>query len=415
MLAYWRDVSGNFTTIPQYFKKHGYLTAGMGKVFHPGAPSGGDDPVSWTERYFHAQTAHWSTERLVAWHMADVNKTKQYPLPDMQIAQHAIQTLKKVATKALSGEKQFFVAVGFQKPHLPFLVPANFFNYYPEEDVALPDNQYAPVHMPQVAWTQFDELRDYNDIALNYGFGDINTTLPQQVVRNLRRAYYAAVTYIDSLVGKVLQELEDLGLTNSTIVSFWGDHGWQLGEHGEWCKHSNFEIATHAPMMLHIPGLTNKGIVTERLTEFVDLFPTLAEAAGLSEVPLCPQNSSNVHLCSEGVSFMPLITNPTRQWKKAVFSQYPRMAMDGTTVMGYSMRTNQYRYTEWVRFDNFHFKPHWNQNFGRGYELYDHDHDPDENWNQAYEKDYKEIKKQLSDMLHKGWRDFLPPNYMYCS
>lgn len=409
MLAYWRKVGGDFTTIPQYFKQHGYRTTGMGKIFHPGPPSGGDDPISWTDPYFHAsQSSHWAGKGSVTWHMADVNDTKKYPLTDMTLASHAVETLRNISQQALSGDQPFFMAVGFHRPHLPFLIPANFFEYYPEDEVAFPDNQYAPVNMPQIAWADFDELRDYGDIALKYGFGAINTTLPQNVVRGLRRAYYAAVSYTDSLVGQVLDELERLGLDDSTIVSFWGDHGWQLGEHGEWCKQSNFEIATHAPMMVRVPGLTDKGIVAEQLTEFVDLFPTLAEAAGLPSVPLCPENSSKIETCVEGVSLMPLMKDPTRKWKDAVFSQFPRMAVDGTTVMGYTMRTDRYRYTEWVRFDNFNFVPHWYQNFGRGTELYDHEKDPEENWNHGHEKEYEDLRKELSDMLHKGWRSFVP-------
>ena len=212
------------------------------------------------------------------------------------------------------------------------------------------------------------------------------------------------MSYTDSLIGAVLQQLSDLGLADSTIVSFLGDHGWQLGEHGEWCKHTNFDIAVHTPMMIHIPKLTEKGISTRRLTEFVDLFPTLVEAAGLPSLPLCPEDSHHITHCVEGTSLMPLIKNPSGPWKDRVFSQYPRAA---GIVMGYSMRTDKYRYTEWVAFSGPpKYQPNWD--IVCGVELYDHEADPEENHNQAHNPTLIEVVKELSDQLHAGWRHALP-------
>ena len=275
--TYWRESAGNFTTIPQYFKNNGYVSIGMGKIFHPGIASGHDDPISWSEPYFHAK-AYWETLEY-SWRAIPDNLLKTKPLVDAQTAEHAVQTLRRVAPAARSDEKPFFVAVGFHRPHLPFDFPESFLQHYPESSIRIPDNEYAPVDMPYVAWYPYEELREYADIAKLNLSGAINTTIPDQVVKNLRRGYYSAVSWTDSLVGQVIGELDSLGLANSTIISFWGDHGWQLGEHGEWSKHTNFEIATHAPMMLHIPGLTDNGTATEELVEFVDLFPTLVEAA----------------------------------------------------------------------------------------------------------------------------------------
>ncbi len=172
--------------------------------------------------------------------------------------------------------------------------------------IHLPNNPHAPKHMPPVAWANYGELRSrYHDIMVLNATGDINSTLPSNVVLDLRRAYYSTISYVDSLVGLVVSELSNLGLENNTVVSFIGDHGWQLGEHGEWCKHTNFELATHAPMMIRVPGKTDNGIVTEKLVEFVDLFPTLVEAADFSPIPLCPEDSTNIELCREGMSLMP--------------------------------------------------------------------------------------------------------------
>jgi len=146
----------------------------------------------------------------------------------------------------------------------------------------------------QIAWSNFDELRKYSDIGTQYGYGSINTTLPDPLVKTLRRAYFASISYVDSLVGQVLDELSALNLASNTIVLFVGDHGWQLGEHGEWCKHTNFELATRAPMMLRIPGMTDGGVQSNALVEFVDIFPTLVEAAGLVAPMICPEDSSKV-------------------------------------------------------------------------------------------------------------------------
>ena len=158
-------------------------------------------------------------------------------------------------------------------------------------------------------------------------------------------------------------------------------------------------------MMIHIPGVTDKGIATEQITEFVDLFPTLAEAAGLPPVPRCPWHSQNVTLCTEGTSLMPLVRHPNRtDWKNKAFSQYPRKAhRDPTAAMGYTMRTQHFRYTEWVRFRKApKYEPRWDAVVG--VELYDHGVDPEENENVYKRPEYKDTVKELSRMLHKGWR-----------
>ncbi|XP_062513926.1 iduronate 2-sulfatase-like [Corticium candelabrum] len=400
LVHYFRKVGGNFTTIPQYFKQNGYLSIGMGKIFHPGSASDNDDPISWSEPYFHANDSFWGKFGHMHSHMAVNNSLqKSQPLPDQQIADHAVEVLKRVAPAAKSGKQPFFVAVGFHRPHLPFIYPDEFQQYYPESEIRLPDNEYAPINMPPIAWSNYGELLKYGDISKLHASGAINSSLPPDVVKSLRRDYYGALSFTDSLIGKVMEELENLGLAENTIISFWGDHGWQLGEHGEWCKHTNFEDATHAPMMVHIPGKTDQGIVTEALTEFVDLFPTLVDAANLPPLQLCPQNSEKTMLCREGASLMPLIENPnSTNWKTRAFSQYPRQK----DHMGYTMRTDRYRYTEWVKFDYNEYKPDWNQL--NATELYDHQTDPEENHNVASEKDMMSVVKMLSEQLHAGWR-----------
>ena len=164
-------------------------------------------------------------------------------------------------------------------------------------------------------------------------------------------------------------------------------------------------------MMIKVPGLTDNGIVTEHLTEYVDLFPTLVEAAGLGTLPTCPEDSKNVAICTEGTSLMPLMKFPTGQWKDAAFSQYPRH-QNKTSIMGYTMRTDQYRYTEWVEFSGPpDYKPNWSKHFGT--ELYDHGKPgAEENKNIAADPQYEKLVKQLSDKLHAGWRKALPPTWL---
>lgn len=401
LIHYFRKVGGNFTTLPEYFKLNGYVSVGMGKIFHPGPASGFDDPISWSLPYFHAKSYGWETHKN-SWVAVPDNETIDKPLVDAQIADHAIETLKTLAPGAKSGDKPFFLAVGFHKPHLPFVFPESMLQFYPADEIHLPPDPHCPKDMPDVAWYTPKGMIRYQDIgSLNFT-GKINEQLPEWKVRELRRAYYSAISWTDSLVGRVIQELDNLGLAKDTIISFWGDHGWQLGEHAEWCKQTNFELATHAPMMIHVPGITEKGIVTEQLTEFVDLFPTLVEAAGLDQLPLCPENSSAIALCREGESLFPLIRNSSTPWKKAAFSQYPRYH-NGANVMGYTMRTEQYRYTEWVEFSGQpNYKPDWDKQYG--IELYDHKVDPYEDVNKANDPTYTIIRQTLSKQLRAGWR-----------
>jgi arylsulfatase A-like enzyme len=208
------------------------------------------------------------------------------------------------------------------------------------------------------------------------------------LARQLKHGYYASVSYTDAQVGKVLDELDRLGLRDNTIVILWGDHGWKLGEHDAWCKHTNTENDTNAPLILSVPGMKNAGGKSDALVEFVDIYPTLSELAGL---PLPG------HL--EGTSFTPLLDQPARAWKTAAFSQYPRNG-DGTRLMGYSMRTDRYRLTVWVE-RNDHSKVH-------ATELYDHQTDPQENANIAGVPANAALVAGLLEQWKTGWKGAVP-------
>ena len=227
--TYFRKSGGNFTTLPQYFKQNGYLSIGMGKIFHPGKlASDNDDPISWSEPYYHPTDAYNPKEN--SWMAVSKEKLAIKGLIDQDLAKHAKMVLDRVAPKAKTGEQPVFIAVGFHKPHLPFVFPEEFLSYYPKKDIRLPPNPYAPWDMPKVAWYTFPGIRAYKDIKKLNSSGLINQTFPDDVVKDLRRAYYSALSFTDSLIGEVLAKLDEVGMTNNTIVSFWGDHGWQLGQ-----------------------------------------------------------------------------------------------------------------------------------------------------------------------------------------
>lgn len=244
--------------------------------------------------------------------------------------------------------RPFFLGLGFHKPHLPFNAPKRYWDMYQGIDVPLAENPFAPEGTNEFSLTNFGELRGYFGIPKE-------GRIPDDLARELIHGYAACVTYMDAQFGKVMAELERLGLRENTVIILWGDHGWKLGEHDSWCKHTNFEIDARAPMVASTPDTAGTAKRTRSLVEFVDMYPSLCELCGLPVPEHC-----------EGTSFAPLIPDPDQPWKDAAFSQYPRQK--GTVkVMGYTMRTDRYRYTEW-------------QDRGTGdvlaRELYDHNQDP---------------------------------------
>ena len=239
-------------------------------------------------------------------------------------------------------------------------------------------NPDPPQGAPKFATYNWNDLRHY------YGIPDVGPVSPQQA-RELKHAYYACVSFTDAQVGKVLAEIDG----ENTIVVLWGDHGWQLGEHGMWDKHSNYETSTRVPLIVRVPG--QQPGKTKALVETVDLYPTLAELSGL-DLPK--------HL--EGSSFAALIEDPQQPWKSAAFSQYRRVIPGYGEVargMGYAMRTDRYRFVEW-RVPGTDF---------RAYELYDHRSDPGENTNLAGRSDHADLVETLKQQLHAGWKAALPP------
>jgi len=423
LFSYWRTVGGNYTSIPQFFKEQGYRTAGMGKVFHDGEEATpGDDPLSWTEPYHRAQDDYntdypwpWvNTDKSQSWRAVTREEVAERgPLQDTLEADWAIKTLREFAPEAELGIQPFFLAFGLRRPHLPFYFPEQFLELYPETLEDEPRNPYVG-DIPEVAWSDWGEMRAYNDCTVEAlgipDLGKINVTIGLEKTRELRRAYYAAVSFVDSELGRVISEVKELGLWENTIIVVLGDHGWQLGEHAEWCKHTNFEVAARAPLIIRAPGWTDMGRRSAQLVEFVDIFPTLVEAAGFSALPLCPENPYSVQLCREGASLLPLLQGEPGG-KDAVFFQYPRGGFIDhiPACMGYSIRTPGYRYTEWIKIDKLgglEYRPNWEEScrHGDNRELYDLLVDPEENRNLAAEPDMQLPVEELSARLRAGWR-----------
>ena len=395
--THFRTALPNVVTVGQHFKNHGYFVQGMGKIFHGGF----DDEPTWS--------TPWQTPRAQAYGTPEnlaLNQRQYQPDPDGgqgkkrggkkqptrpgsrgpafegadvpddtfvdgKVADLAVATLRELSRKS----QPFFLAVGFVKPHLPFVAPKKYWNLYDPAKIQLAPNKYRPKDAPEYAIQPGGEMRAYHGIPAG--------SIPDDLARQLKHGYYAAISYMDAQLGKVLDELDRLGLREKTIVVLWGDHGWKLGEHDAWCKHSNAENDTNAPLLLSAPGM-QRGVRTNALVEFVDIYPTLADLAGL------PLPS---HL--EGRSFKPVLAQPDRAWKSAAFSQYPRNA-DGKQLMGYSMRTARYRFTAWQhRHDPSKVE---------AVELYDHQADPQENTNLANRPEHRALVAQLQAQLRAGWR-----------
>ncbi|GAB2777876.1 sulfatase [Rhabdobacter roseus] len=383
--THFREKVPNVVTLPQYFKQQGYFTASFSKVFHL------RDEPSWSEPEWKAPAKPFNGYALPA--NVELNKqngelfknkvknSKKYGPPteradvpdeafvDGATAQKAIETLRRVK------DQPFFLAVGFYRPHLPFIAPQKYWDLYDPAKIQVPES-FLPAEVPR-------ETRD----MINLGFGELRTyhnmpdtgKVTKEQAKELIHGYYASVSYVDAQVGKVLEELKRLGLEKNTVVVLWGDHGWKLGDYGAWSKRSTMEVDARVPLIMRMPGMKAKGKQSHSLVELVDLYPSLCEAAGL---PL------PTHV--QGKSFTKMLNNPSLKTKAAAITQHdwPKH------LMAYSMRTDRYRYTRW-------------QQRKAPYEvvqveLYDHQHDPGEKRNVAASANYAEVLKKVELQYQKG-------------
>jgi arylsulfatase A-like enzyme len=288
-------------------------------------------------------------------------------LLDGQIAEKAISVMNEVK------DKPFFLAVGFHKPHMPWVAPKKYYDMYQDSDIHLAEFQKLPEGAPAFASNEAGEFRSYKGIPKE-------GPIPDDKQREAIHSYFACISYTDAQVGKVLGELDRLGLRKNTVVILWGDHGYQLGEHGTWNKRTNWEVCARVPLMLRVPG-QQAGEKTNALVELVDMYPTLAELCHLDP----PAGL-------EGKSFVPLIRNPNAEWKAAAFTTYHKPLPDMGVGFGRAMRTDRYRFIEWSGPKSKKVV----------YELYDEDADPLEKTNIADRPENAEFVAKLAAQLHAG-------------
>jgi len=371
-------------TIAEYFEAKSYDVRTFGKIHHGEVPD-------------HIKAPHFKVKDLKYYASPEnialagpKGRSKQTPpyecadVPDEAYQDGVIAREAVKAIKDLSGkEKPFFIAVGFKKPHLPFCAPKKYWDMYSENDIKLPINNQLPKVAPSYA-VYGGELNSYKTPQ------KIDGVFSDDYQRKLKHAYAACVSYVDAQVGKLMAQLEKSGQLDNTIVVFISDHGWHLGEQGTWGKHTNFENATKAPLIISIPGKAN-GTRINQLVEYVDIYPTLVELAGFKPADYL-----------EGTSFLPLLDKPKSVWKNAVFSQFPR----SNSFEGYAIRTEDFRYVEWRN---------WSDNVLKSAELYDHRKDPLETNNVVNDSKYKSIVESLSKQLKAGWKVALPPGVVNVS
>ncbi|GAA4469704.1 sulfatase [Nibrella saemangeumensis] len=391
-----RKAVPDVVTLPQLFKNAGYHTLGMGKIFHHPNPASFSQPEWYfSKALFSPQKAEEIKDLVdslkasgVDW--SDWKNRRRGPafeapevpdslLMDGELAVRAMEQLRQLKKGAEAGTP-FFLALGFLKPHLPFVAPRRYWELYDPARIPPAPNPYLPVGAPAYAQHSSGELRTYDNISKG-------KAIDAELSRELKHGYLAAVSFVDAQVGLVLDKLQRLGLDKTTIVVLWGDHGFQLGEHNMWCKHNNYEISTRAPLIVSVPGMRHAGQATNGLVEFVDVYPTLADYAGL---PVAND--------LEGISLRPLIEQPRRAWKKAAFSLYPWKIPGVGDGFGYTLRTDRYRLVEWTVPEKGFYE----------YELYDHQTDTQENKNLAALPAYRPVMERLKKQLHQGWKKALP-------
>ncbi len=357
-------------SLPMHFKNNGYTTISNGKVYHHRA----DDKDAWSEIWYPKgrNKSGWrdyqseeniqlsmGSKRGLPYENIDVHDTTYF---DGRIAKKSIEDLKSLKEKG----EPFFLAVGFLKPHLPFNAPTKYWDLYDPKNISLPENYLRPESTPKEAFHNSGELRHYATVPEK---GDVT----EEMAIKLIHGYYACVSYTDAQIGKLLAALEELDLDENTIVILWGDHGWNLGDHKMWCKHCNFESSLHVPMIIKAPG-KNKGIQTDAITEYVDIYPSLCDLSGIP-VP--------EHI--DGESFVPLFEAKSMK-KDYAISKYH----DGVTLI----KGNLF-YTEYIdKKGNLKARM-----------LFDHSTDPLELDNLAEKPEYMEKVKELSEFLRANWGD----------
>jgi iduronate 2-sulfatase len=384
-----RDTMPDITTMPQHFKNHGYHTRSLGKIYHVGI----DDDASWTVPAWHSKKPRTSktTQEAVAKFLADAkangievpqqgkgNRNSAIPAfesvdcddVDLLDGDCAINAVEQLREHAKSPNQPFFLAVGFANPHVPWISPKKYWELYNQNTLPMATNEYLPKDSPPFAATSGADFYWYKDVPQVSG-----DKLPESFKRECLHGYFAAISYVDAQVGRLLRTLDETGLAKNTIVVFWSDHGYYMGEHTWWgAKHNNYEGATRNCLIIAIPNQRTAGQSTEAIAQSVDLAPTLTDLCGLP-----------AHDGFQGRSLKPVLEDPTAQVNEAAYSWYPKQG-----YLGVAVRTNDWRYVEWT-------KP--GASVER--ELFDMRRDPQNNINVATDVKHERILSHLSERLRE--------------
>jgi arylsulfatase A-like enzyme len=405
----FRQTIPDVVTLPQYFKQQGYTSVGIGKTYDPRSAGGrrNMDKVSWsrdhlnpsapaqkTMGYRDPEVAAYIKKRtklarekgITGWRArkefiglraaTDSAEVPDEAYKDGAIANTAIKQLRQLSGRA----KPFFLAVGFKKPHLPFNAPQKYWDLYERDQFSVAQVKDMPKGAPQFHYQDSWELRNnYTDVPKAH-------PLPRAYQKQLIHGYYACVSYIDAQVGRVIGQLRQSGELDNTLIMLWGDHGWHLGDHGMWCKHTNYEQAARSPLIMVDPSIENPTAKTHAPVELLDMYPTLTDMAGLP-------TPDALH----GVSLQPLMTGEKQTVKPVAISQFHRNNQ-GEVVMGYSVRDQRYRYTEW-RVAGEEKGPGTGEVVAR--ELYDYKLAPNEPRNLIDEPNYQSVARRLARALQQ--------------
>jgi arylsulfatase A-like enzyme len=354
-------------TLPGLFHEHGYRTISNGKIFH----HDNDDSLSWDEIWHPASNSPtWRDYALAENILQDTSDRFRGPPFERAPVHDTIYKDGKIAQKVMgdlrrlkNGDTPFFLAAGFYKPHLPFNAPEQYWALY-DGEVTLPLNNHPPENAPKESLHNSGELRAYAGVPPE---GPVSDVFALQLIHG----YYASVSYTDAQIGKILEELERLELDRSTLVILWGDHGWNLREHGLWCKHCNVETSLHTPLIIRVPGVEQVKASSE-IVEYVDIYPTLCELAGLER----PE-----HL--QGNSFKDLLFDPEAKSDGVAISQW---------YAGITTIRDHWFYTEWIN----------DQDSAYARMLYDHRSDPHENFNISGDPDHTATMESLSAEMRRS-------------
>lgn len=377
LVAKFRDKLPAVVTMPELFKNNGYFTGRIGKVYHAGVPNdigqdGHDDPQSWVETY-NPIGIDFTEEHNVINHTPQrpLGSALSYMITDGSDNEHTDAIGANIACRMirLNKQKPFFIAMGFYRPHSPYVAPRKYFDLYPMEKITLP-------HIPKGDWENKPIYERFTD-PINWG-------VEETKLREAKRAYYASISFMDAQIGKLLDTLEKEGLADNTIVVFCSDNGYNLGQHGMWMKQALFEHTTRVPLIISVPGMTKGNQQTSKIVEMLDLYPTLAELCNLKDTPAD----------LDGRSVVSLLKDVNADWDGAALSQVYRSRnpfiqymQKGEQAIGRSIRIDRYRYTEW--------------NDGeKGGELYDYKTDPNEYNNLYGNPKYKKLQAEMRAKLH---------------